>query len=472
MFTQQINETIQSSIQLKRHKLTLASVLCLFVCACALAALCPGLAQAEVRKSDIILGQSVEARGLPASSCPNISSEYALVVDPDGKVYFERGAVTPARIASMTKIMTAIVALENSNPSDIVTVDHEAATVGESSAALREGDTMTMDTALLALMVPSGNDAAVAIAKTVGKSMNPDTADPEQVFVDAMNDKAQELGCKDTYYENPHGLDINQFDGDLQSTAADMGRIVCYAMQNEQFRDIVSHGDTSISVTSADGNTREIMLESTDELIGVYDGIAGVKTGYTESAGYCFAGAVIRDEGEYYSVIMNAPSSDQRFTDTATLMDWVYGHHVNYPLAISDETTTMATANGIVEVPVVAHVAHQGWIDVTIPATLSNPDQCVTVFDLSGNITQSVEFYPVTNDVHTGDIIGSITYTQRSVEIARMDIVATQDVLAPSLFEGIKIWWDRLFRGFSGEPKVAESVLINQTPLLIDKSND
>ena len=472
MFTQQINQQSQSIYTVKQSQLARYILIALMTCVCVLAMSFPATAQAEVRKSDIILGQSVEARGLPTTACPNISCDYALLIDKSGNVFFERGALTPARIASMTKIMTAIVALENSNPTDVVTVDYEAATVGESSAALREGDTMSMQTALLALMVPSGNDAAIAVAKTVGKMLDPQAYDPEQVFVDAMNAKAAELGCRDTVYENPHGLDINQFDGQLQSTAADMGRIVTYCMQNDAFREIVAHGDTSITVTSANGTPREIMLESTDELIGVYDGIAGIKTGYTESAGYCFAGAVIRDEGEYYSVVMNSPSSEQRFADTTELMDWVYAHHVSYPLATSDESTTMTTSEGSIEVPVVAHVAHQDWIDVTIPATLSNPTQEVTVFDLSGNITQSVEYLPVSGDIHTGDIIGSITFTQRSVEIARMDIVATQDVLAPSLIEGIKIWWDRLFRGISGEPKVAQSVLVNQTPLLIDKSND
>ena len=472
MFTPQINETLHSH-QLPWRRKAIQTVMALsLAAACTMTAFGPGVAQADVKKSDIILGQSIEARGLPSTAAPNISCEYALLVDPSGTVFFERGATTPARIASMTKIMTAIVAIENSTPSDSVVVDQEAATVGESSAALRQGDTMSMETALLALMVPSGNDAAIAIAKAVGHQMDPNAADPEQVFVDAMNAKAAELGCKDTVYENPHGLDINQFDGALQSTAADMGRIVVYCMQNEQFRDVVSHGDTTITVTGADGSERNIDLTSTDELIGVLDGIAGVKTGYTEDAGYCFAGAVVRDEGEYYSIVMNAPNSDQRFTDTSTLMEWVFAHHVSYPLATSDVTAPMTTSQGTVNVPVVAEVAHQDWIDVTIPGTLANPQEAVTVFDLSGNINQSAEFYEIHDDVHAGDVIGSITFSQRSVEIAHVNIVATQDVLAPSLFEGIKIWWDRLLGGFSGEPKVADSVLLNQTPLLIDKTID
>ena len=266
-------------------------VVAAFVCAAGLSAsLAFDPAWADVRKTDVILGQNVESRGLQASQCPSVDAEYALLIDKDGKVFFERGATEPAKIASMTKIMTAIVALENSELTDTVVVDYEAATVGEASASLLEGDSMDMKTALYALLVPSGNDAAIAIAKTVGAKMDPQSDDPEAVFVEAMNRKAAELGCRDTVFENPHGLDHEHFAGDFHSTAADMGVIVRCAMDNEQFRSIVGGGDAEISVTSADGSVRDIALVSTDELVGVYDGICGVKTGTTEEAGYCFAG--------------------------------------------------------------------------------------------------------------------------------------------------------------------------------------
>lgn len=427
-------------------------------------------AWADVRKTDVVLGQNVEARGLQASQCPSVEAEYALLIDEDGTVYFERGATTPAKIASMTKIMTAIVALENSEMTDTVTVDYEAATVGEASASLWEGDTMDMQTALYALLVPSGNDAAIAIAKTVGAKMNPSADDPEVVFVQAMNTKAAEIGCRDTVFDNPHGLDHERYSGDFHSTAADMGAIVRYAMQNELFRTIVGGGDTTITVTAADGTPREISLVSTDELFGVYEGICGVKTGTTDDAGYCFAGAVTRDEGTFYSIVMNSPSSDQRFADTTALMDWGYEHLVFYPFANSPQTVAATVGGQTADVPLIAQLPHSDWIDVTVPVVLADSSAGATVFDLSGNISQTISYDDIHGEIRVGDVVGAITFQQRNQVLATVDLVAAQDVAAPDFFEGVGIWWDRLFRGFSGDPKVADEVIFNETPILLDKT--
>ena len=446
-------------------------VVAAFVCAAGLSAsLAFDPAWADVRKTDVILGQNVESRGLQASQCPSVDAEYALLIDKDGKVFFERGATEPAKIASMTKIMTAIVALENSELTDTVVVDYEAATVGEASASLLEGDSMDMKTALYALLVPSGNDAAIAIAKTVGAKMDPQSDDPEAVFVEAMNRKAAELGCRDTVFENPHGLDHEHFAGDFHSTAADMGVIVRCAMDNEQFRSIVGGGDAEISVTSADGSVRDIALVSTDELVGVYDGICGVKTGTTEEAGYCFAGAVVRDEGTFYSVVMNSPSSEQRFQDTVTLMDWAYEHLVAYPFENSTQSITSYAGGSAQDVPLIAQFPHSDWIDRSVPVVLAESGAAATVFDLSGNISQSIEYDEIHGDVHAGDVVGTITFLQRNQVLDTIDLVAAEDVAAPTFFEGVGIWWDRLFRGFSGDASVADEVIYNETPILLDKT--
>lgn len=149
----------------------------------------PSPAQADVRQSDIIAGISVESRGLNASSCPNVVAEYVYVVDDQGQVYFERGADTQTHIASITKVMTALVALEYGDPqSTTITVSQTAATIGESSAMLQTGDSMNLETALKALMIPSGNDAAQAIAESMGDSIKQqlqeqgDTNVPESAY--------------------------------------------------------------------------------------------------------------------------------------------------------------------------------------------------------------------------------------------------------------------------------------------------
>ena len=123
-----------------------------------------------------------------------------------------------------------------------------------------------------------------------------------------------------------------------------------------------------------------------------------------------------------------------------------------------------------VQGPVVAEVAHSGWIDKTVKATLRDPAAAVTIFDLNGNVSQSLEFDELAGNVKEGDKVGTITFKQRNTVIATMDLVACEDVDAPDFFEGVGVWWDRLFRSFSGGQEVARSITLNETPLVIDKT--
>lgn len=432
---------------------------------------------AEVRNADIVLGQTVESRGLTVANSPNIVASYALLMDEDGTVYFERDADTESKIASITKVMTAIVALDDA-PDATVTVSAEAASVGESSAQLIEGDTMSMSDAVKALLVMSGNDAAQAIAETVGaqrlSSQGGDTSDSEacvQAFIDRMNEKASELGLENSVFRNPHGLDDGSWEGDHHSTARDVATMVRYAMQNETFRNSVNSA-TDVITVERDGEETTLELESTDQLLGVYEGACGVKTGFTDAAGYCFAGAANRGDGDLYTVVLGSTEDPQRFDDTTALFDWYYEHRIDYPLAHAPRTATMQSADGSTEeVPVVAEVSLASWVDRTVPATLDDPDATVQVFDLNGNISQEATFDTVSGAVRAGDKVGTLTFKQHNEVVAEVDMVAVEDVAAPSFFEGIGIWWDRFFRSFSGAQSQAESVLLNDTPLIVDKTS-
>lgn len=436
-------------------------------------ALAPVSSYADVRKADVIYGQTVDSRGLSVAQCPSIDAEYAIVMDSEGTVYFERNATSPAQIASITKVMTAVVALDAIRDGLVsldtkVTVSAAAAAVGESSAGLQAGDVMSLETALKALLVPSGNDAAVAIAETVGAALSgsSDANAAEVAFVNKMNATASDLGCTDTVYENPHGLDFDEYEGNLHSTAADVAKVVQHAMTNDEFRSIVSGGNTAIVVDRADGSKATIDLESTDEFLDIYEYAIGVKTGFTELAGESFAGAANNGERELYAIVLDSSSESQRFSDAETLCTWVYQHVVSYRLANSSRT---AMVDGV-EVPVVAEVAHADWIDKTVVATVSDPDAAATIFDLNGNVSQSLEFDEVKGDVKAGDKVGTISFKQRNTTIATLDMVACEDVSAPTFFEGIGIWWDRLFRGLSGQQQTAQSITVNETPLVNDKT--
>ena len=459
-------------INSKRNNLIQALLLSVSVCALAFS-LCisslPNVAYADVRKADIVCGQTVEQRGLAAADCPAVEGEYVILVDSNGRVYFERNAHEPTQIASITKVMTAMVAIDNANPDAYIAVSNAAATVGESSANLMEGDVMDFDAALKALLVPSGNDASVAIAEAVGASMiaaDPSLgSDPMQVFVDAMNAKAEEIGCVDTIYENPHGLDFDEWAGNLHSTASDQALVAKAALNYEKIRNIVSGGSTSIAVTRG-GEKVIVDLETTDELLEMYEYTIGVKTGVTQLAGPSFMGAANKDGIELYSLVLDSSNEWQRFADTRELFEWGYDHMVDVPLANSASTATMTMNGTNTQVPIIAEVSHTDWIDRTVKATIEDPTATVRVFDLEGNVVQTLEFDKLSGTVREGQRVGKITYTQHGTIVAQQNLIACETVAAPDIFEGIGIGWNRFIGGFSGEPEYADSLVYNVMPII------
>lgn len=443
-----------------------------FICALLL---WPSVATAEVRKADIIAGSSVEERGLTVADCPSVDAKYAVLVDSDGTVLFAREADQSSQIASITKVMTAIVALENA-PDDLrIAVSEAAAEVGESSANLQQGDIMDLDAALKALLVPSGNDAAVAISEAVGATMiaaDPSLGnDPVGAFVHAMNEKAEQLGCTNTVYENPHGLDDGIYEGNLHSTAYDQAKVAQCAMGYQQIRDIVSGGSTTITV-DRNGAKADVELETTDELLEMYEYTIGIKTGVTDSAGPSFMGAANMDGRELYSVVLGSTDEFQRFADTKELFIWAYDHCIELSLAQSDTWSTMRAEGLSRDVPVVAAVAHGDWIDRTVPATLADPDASIQVFDFEGNVSQSVTFDELHGTVHAGDKVGSVVYKQKNQVVAEQDLVACETVDAPNIIDTIAIGWSRFIGLFTGAPAVAESQVFNVMPIINSNSTN
>ena len=430
-------------------------------------------AYAEVLKADIILGQTVEQRDLTVSQCPNIEAQHAIVLDERGTIYFERDADAPVNIASITKVMAAVTAVDAAPLDTLVTVSERAATIGESSAELYEGDSMTLGEALKAMLIPSGNDGAQAIAESIGAYLlayegqdNSDLAACEARFVAQMNARSAELGLTNSLWTNAHGLDDWEYESDQHSCARDVALISKYAMSKQEIRDITSQETGSCTLTRY-GETISIILESTDELLGVYEGTLGIKTGYTDSAGFCFAGACLSNGIELYSVVLNSPDETQRFTDTTELWDWVYAHTVDYALCNTDRTTLNQAG---VTVPLAADVPNEAWFDSTLEATFEDPAASVRVFDLSGNVSQTVEYRKINGDVHAGDVVGTISFIQHNEIIASVNLVAARDEPGPNIFQAIGIWWTKLIGSFAGDDGIAESRLYNQTPLLNDKA--
>ncbi len=413
-------------------------------------------AYAEVRTSDIVLGKTADERGIDATELPDIIATHAIVMTPDGTTYYERDADAPIKIASITKVMTALIALENCELTEVITVDHAAATVGESSVGLKEGDTLTMEEALVGLMVMSGNDTATAIAIHVGAKIDPSSSNPYQTFIDTMNARAKELGCVDTLFENPHGLDFGSWVGNMHSTTRDVMKIYAAAMQNEQFRAFDNSDRTTMEVTSADGTVRTINLTVRNKIRG-QEGNIGGKTGSTYEAGTCFVGAFSReDDGEVYVAVFGSTDDATRFNDTLAVANWYYGHLATVPFA---NTQTMRG-----DAPVLARATCTDWTDKTALVTIEDSNASVKVFSLSGDIEQTVDLKDLGGTVQKGTDAGTITYTQAGEVVGEMKLVAAEEVAGTNPFEWVMVQFDRALRFFQGKPSVAESSVLNEVP--------
>jgi D-alanyl-D-alanine carboxypeptidase len=246
--------------------------------------------------------------GLAPLSPPQITAQSWLLWDDT----FERelGSLNPdeARaMASTTKMMTALVALDTADLDAQVVISAEAAAVGESEIDLVPGEAWRMEELLRALLMRSANDAAIAIAEYVGGS--------EAGFVRMMNDKAAELGLENSHFMNPHGLDE---DGHF-SSGRDLLTIALAGMQNATFQEIVGTRSATFPDTP-DGAER--VASTTNALLGTFDGAIGVKTGFTGGAGLTMVAAAEREGRRLYAVVMG---STDHFADAAALLRYGYG---------------------------------------------------------------------------------------------------------------------------------------------------
>lgn len=235
------------------------------------------------------------------ADAPGGSSECTILIHADsGEVLYERNADQRMLIASTTKIMTAIVALENCELDEVVKIDSRSAGVEGSSMYLKSGEKYTVEQLLYGLMLVSGNDAASALAIHVSDSI--------ESFAELMNEKAEELEMTGSSFKNPHGLDE---DGHY-STARDMATLAAHCMENENFYTIVS----SKSKTVGDQT-----LYNHNKLLTGYDGCKGLKTGYTKAAGRSLVSCAERDGARYICVTLNDPDD---WRDHAALYDWAF----------------------------------------------------------------------------------------------------------------------------------------------------
>jgi D-alanyl-D-alanine carboxypeptidase (penicillin-binding protein 5/6) len=246
----------------------------------------------------------VTAAHAAATRPPPVVARAFIVENPaTGEMLAQRGAWARVPIASITKLMTVIVALDHVKWSDVVRVRAVAAAVGESTVNLRAGERLTVGELVKAALIQSANDAAVALADYVGHG-------DRKAFVSMMNAKAKELGLERTHFLRPDGLDIRGH----YSTAKDVTTLAEFAMRNPRIRATVRIRNDTIP-----GGRH---LHTWNDLLGVFKGLYGVKTGHTGTAGWCEVAAVRRNGVTLYTTVLGSPTRSQRNTDLASLLRW------------------------------------------------------------------------------------------------------------------------------------------------------
>lgn len=238
-----------------------------------------------------------------------LNSLSALLMDGENnRVLYEVNGYKELPMASTTKIMTCIIALEQGNLNDVVTVSSYAASMPDVQLNIRQGEQYYLKDLLYPLMLESHNDVAVAIAEHIGGSV--------EGFATMMNDKARALGCNNTNFVTPNGLDA---DGHY-TTARDLAVIASYAIKNEDFIKITNTPSYQFKEIN---NKRSFNVTNKNKFLYMMDGAIGVKTGFTSKAGYCFVGALKRPDRTLISVVLGCgwpPKKNLKWKDTVTLM--------------------------------------------------------------------------------------------------------------------------------------------------------
>lgn len=247
---------------------------------------------------------------------PKINSRSAVVYDRKSKkVIWGKKENERRPMASTTKIMTAIVVLENANLDDTVIVSKKAAGTGGSRLGLKTGDKITINNLLYGLLLVSGNDAAVALAEHVSGSV--------ESFAEKMNQKAEEMNLEDTHFIVPHGLDMENH----YTTALELAEMADYAMNNKKFAEIVA---TKVKTINISGRSKSLI--NTNELLGNLEGINGVKTGFTNGANRCLVTSVSRNGMNVIAVVLGADTKKDRTRDSVEIIEYAYKNYTIYNL--------------------------------------------------------------------------------------------------------------------------------------------
>ena len=327
-----------------------------------------------------------------------LSAQSAILIDGHtGRVLLEHNSYQRRGMASTTKIMTALVAIESGKLSDIVTVSNSAANVEGSSMWLKSGEKISVESLLFGLMLNSGNDAATALAEYIGGDV------PK--FAEMMTKKAKSLGLENTSFTNPHGLDNENH----YTTAYDLAQITRYALSNKKFAEIVS---SKKKIVEWEDNEWGRSLRNHNKMLTMYQGADGVKTGFTKKCGRCLVSSATRDNLKLIAVTLNAPSD---WHDHTGMLDFGFSKY-NYKKVIGkgDYMKTLPVLNGVTD-----SISLYANADVELAITDKEENSIKTVYNIPENLVAPIEM---------GQKIGSVDVFLSDKLVARVDLISDSTV--------------------------------------------
>ncbi|MBC7960447.1 MAG: D-alanyl-D-alanine carboxypeptidase, partial [Vallitaleaceae bacterium] len=377
-----------------------------------------------------------------------------LMEQESGKILYEQSAHRKMYPASTSKILTAMIALENGNPEDVITIGNEvlAVPLDASKAGHEPGDQITLKNLIAALLLPSGNDSAFAVAsyvieKTTGIE-DISSEDANAKFAILMNQKAKELGANESNYINPHGY----HDDNNYTTAYDLALITREALKIPLIKEIVAESDYTIEVEGQrafEWNNRNLLLDPKNSDY-YYQYATGVKTGYTEEAGECLVASATKNGVKLIAVLMNSPK-DARWNEAKTLFDYGFDNYAIHAIVKTGE---------VVEKAPVEEATKKGPADLEAIATsdlsdvIKNEDVDKIQKTIAWNQT------PFKAPITAGQIVGKVTYELNGQTIGEVELAAKTNIEEQTLVEFIFSmkavpYWGGLFGGL-----VVVSILI------------
>lgn len=341
-----------------------------------------------------------------------------------GKVLYERNADEKLAPASMTKMMSLLLIMEAIEKGvirldEMVTVSENASSMGGSQILLETGEQMTVDDMIKGIAIASANDAVVALAEKIAGS--------EAEFVNMMNAKAKELGLKNTNFKNPHGLDT----ANHYSSARDMSLIAKELVRHQKILDYSSIYEDYLR----EDTDRKIWLVNTNKLVRFYDGVDGLKTGFTEEAGYCLTATAEKNGMRIITVVMGEPDSKTRNAETTQLLDYAFANYKIQTLVKENET--------IGKVKVLKGKEKYAELVPTEKATILSKKM-----EKDKKATYEVQLDSIEAPVKKGDVVGKMKLLADGKELREINLTVKSDTLKASFLE---LFWNHIKDVVSGK---------------------